>query len=124
MSNRTNKRKSINVRNIKGPNALWLLLVFLVGGLIYLFWYNSVHRDIKTLTYSTFWMAVEGDKVKDVTVQDQYLRGMLKNNDYFEVNIVPSEKLWELLRVHGVNIRIEPLEKNVWGAYFFLLFKV
>ncbi|MBU1007508.1 ATP-dependent zinc metalloprotease FtsH [Candidatus Dependentiae bacterium] len=106
----------------KGPNALWLLLALLVGGMFYLFWYNSVNRDVKTVSYSKFVSMVEEDKVEKITVQDNYVYGALRQNGLqFETHIMPTEKLWELLASHNVNVSVIPIDKPGWGATLLLL---
>lgn len=118
-----NSRKK-RPRNVRNQNALWVLLFLLFGGLLYLFWYHSFNRDVKPITYSTFVNLIEEDKVESVTVHDTYVKGKLKRNGLnFETNIVSTDNLWEMLRVHGVNVTIIPLDKTAWGStlLFFLM---
>jgi cell division protease FtsH len=106
----------------KGPNALWLLL-FLVGiGILYLFWYNSVNREIEVINYSKLLNSIEREKVASVWIQDQLVQGKYRDNKQFTTYIVPNEKFWELLRQHNVEVEIYPQEKQSWGAY--ILFSI
>jgi cell division protease FtsH len=111
----------------KGPgkpnqNAMWLLLALMFGAMLYLFWYNSINREVKNISFSTFMNFVEEGKVEDVTVQDTYVYGLLKKNGIkFQTNIVPTEKLWSLLRKKDVNIQVVPIDKNSWGPTFLFL---
>ena len=115
-----NIRKS-GLNNGKGPNALWLLLFFMFVGIMYLFWYNSLNREIDVLTYSKFLTAVEQGQVGAVKVQDQLVQGNYKNsNKLFTAYIVPSDLFWQTLHKHDVNIEIYPQEKQPWGTYVFL----
>jgi len=117
MKKKTKKRRSSQ----KGPNALWLLFALLVGGMFYLFWYNSINRDVKTITYSTFLNLIKEDKVEKITVQDNYVTGSLKKNGVlFEVQIVPTQKLWESLQAHKVNVSVLPTDKAGWGTSLLL----
>ena len=110
-------KKKNRMSNAKGPNALWLLLALLVGGLFYLFWYNSTNREVSSVTYSTFLSLVEEGKVEKVSVQENYVNGVLKKNGArFESYIAPSEALWNTLKKHNVNINILPSEKASWGV--------
>jgi len=100
-----------------GPNSLWLLLALLIGGLFYLFWYNSVSRDIKTIPYSSFLSLVEENKVDKVSVQENYVRGKLKQNGIvFESYIVPTDSLWAALKKYNVSVSVIPVDKPGWGA--------
>lgn len=104
-------------RRPKSPNSLWLLLALLVGGLFYLFWYNSVNREIKNVSYSTFVKLVDEDKVEGVTIQDTYVHGMLKKNGIrFQTHIIPTEKLWSSLDNHDVNVEVIPIDRAGWGT--------
>jgi cell division protease FtsH len=107
--------------NGRGPNAMWFLLFLVFSGILYLFWYNSVNRDVDVLSYSKLIAAVEGDRVASVVVQDQSVQGKYKNaNKLFSAYIVPSDRLWETLRQHNVDIEIYPQEKQPWGTYVFI----
>jgi cell division protease FtsH len=81
---------------------------------------------VSAVTYSTFLSLVEGGKVEKVSVQDNYVGGVLKKNGArFETYIAPSETLWNTLKKHNVNIRILPSEKASWGiSLFFILLLV
>jgi cell division protease FtsH len=121
MGKRMKKRRP---RPPKGPNALWLLLALLVGGLFYLFWYNSINKEVKTVTYSTFLNLVEESKVEKIAVEENYVQGVLKKNGVlFETYIVPTESLWGKLKKHNVNILVRPTDKPSWGiSLLFILF--
>jgi len=120
------KRKRRIVSKAKGPNTLWLLLALLVGGLFYLFWYNSSDRDVRTLSHTTFMNLIEEDKVESVTVQENYVRGALKkNNITFDSYVLVSDNLWSTLQKHNVNIHVLPVDKPSWGtSLLFLLMLV
>ncbi len=113
-----NRKKPMNK---KGPNAVWLLVLFLVLGMGYLFWYNSVNRDVLRIKYSNLLNLVETDKVESVLIQDQYVQGKLKDGKKFETYVIPSESLWATFKKHNVLMSVYPPEKNTWGGYFFLL---
>src|SRR3990172_7136263 len=106
----------------KGPNALWLLMAFLAAGILYLFWYNSVNRDIESITYTKLLVHIESDQIKSMHVQDQYVRGTYKNGKMFTTYIAPTEKFWELVKQRNVDVEIFPQEKQSWGTYFLISF--
>ena len=109
-------------RSPKNQGAMLLLMALLFGGLLYLFWYNSTNRDVKTLTYSKFLNLVEEKKVDNIVVQDSYVTGELKQNSLrFETYVVYSEKLWDTLRKHDVNVRIIPIDRAGWGPTILFL---
>jgi len=104
----------------RGPNAVWFLLFLLGVGLIYLFWYNSINRDIEAINYTKLLKAVEENKVASLVVQDQHVQGKYKDGKMFDTYVVPTEKFWESLKVHNVDVEIYPQEKQSWGAYLLL----
>jgi cell division protease FtsH len=112
-------KKNTSLPN-KGPNAVWLLVFLLSAGVAYLFWYNSINRDIETVTYTKALQLIEGDKVKAITVKDQYIYGVLKDGKIFNSYIAPTEKFWDISKAHNVDIEIQPLEKQSLGAYLFI----
>jgi len=104
----------------RGPNAVWFLLFLLGVGLVYLFWYNSINRDIEAINYTKLLKAVEDDKVASLVVQDQHVQGKYKDGKMFDTYVVPTEKFWESLKTHNVDVEIYPQEKQSWGAYLLL----
>ena len=107
--------------NKKGPNALWLLMIFLALGMGYLFWYNSVNRQIEHIKYSKLLNLIENNQIETVEIQGQHIQGKLKTGGQFETHIIPSEKLWTQLKDHQVIMDVYPADKNSWGAYLFAL---
>jgi cell division protease FtsH len=105
----------------KGPNALWFLVLIVGLGIAYLFWYNSINKEITTLNFSSLITAIEEDKVESIIVQGQSVHGKLKNGKLFEGTVVHINKFWEALQAHKVSIDIFPAEKDSWGGLQFLL---
>jgi cell division protease FtsH len=103
----------------RGPNALWFLMVMVGLGIAYLFWYNSMNRNVETINFSTLTSAIENDKVASVVIQGQHVQGKYKNGKYFETFVVPIQSLWDALHKHNVDIDIFPIEKDTWGSFFF-----
>ena len=104
----------------RGPNALWLLMIVVGLGLAYLFWYNSVNREVESINFSKLMVAVEQNKVESVVIQGQHVQGKLKDGRYFESYVAPITKLWDMLREHNVDVDIYPIEKESWGGLIFL----
>ena len=105
----------------RGPNALWFLLVVLGLGVAYLFWYNSINKNMQTVNFSSLLHAIDNNQVESVVIQGQHVQGKLKNGKFFESYVVPITKLWDSLREHNVEIDVFPVEKESWGGYVFFL---
>lgn len=106
----------------KGPNAVWALLFFLGLGIAYLFWYNSVNREVEQISYSKLIDQVNQDQVKSIAVQDYSAQGKYRDGRVFAANVAPTERLWDSLFTHKVDVEIYPPEKQSWSSYFFLAF--
>ena len=117
---RKDKKKNING---KGPNALWLLIAGLVVGMTYLFWYNSNHRDVIGLSYSTLLKQLDENKVSTIAIQDQHVQGKLKDGRFFDTHVLLSDKFIDLLTAKNIDVEVYPKEKAQWGSYFlFMIF--
>lgn len=114
------KKQRLNNFPGKGPNAVWILLLFLGLGISYLFWYNSVNREVESISYSQFLTAIEQDLIQGVTIQDQQVQGKYRDGRLFTTYIVPSEQLWNKLQLHSIDTTVFPTEKQSWGSYLFL----
>lgn len=113
------KRKPKGTPN-RGPNALWLLL-FLVGlGIVYLFWYNAVNKEIENVSFTKLFTAIESGKVESVVVQGQHVQGKLKDGKMIDSHIVPINQFWDALKTHNVDIEVYPVEKDSWSGYILL----
>lgn len=106
----------------KGPNAVWILLFFLGLGVVYLFWYNSSNREVEHVSYSKLMEDINQDKIKSINVQDHTVQGKYQDGRAFNTNVQPSERLWNSLLDHKVEVEVYPPEKQSWGSYFFLAF--
>ncbi|MCF7899431.1 ATP-dependent metallopeptidase FtsH/Yme1/Tma family protein, partial [Candidatus Babeliales bacterium] len=113
-----NKKNKKPIFNKKGPNALWLLLLFFGVIMGYLFWYNqNMNKQIESINYSNFLNLMESNQVEAVDIQGQHLQGKLTNGKLFETYVIPNEKLWTQLKDHNVTMSVFPLERPSWGAY-------
>ncbi|MBD3231133.1 ATP-dependent zinc metalloprotease FtsH [Candidatus Dependentiae bacterium] len=120
MANKNFKKKP--KFNKKGPNAIWLLFFFLIAGMLYLFWYNSINRHVENIKYSNLLKLIEKNQVESVIIHDQLVYGKLKNGTKFESYVLPTEKLWEKLKDHNVIMDVYPKEKPSWAMYLFISF--
>lgn len=115
------KKNIKNKLHGQGPNAIWLLFIMVGLGIAYLFWYNSINRDIETVSFSKFLTAIEDNKVESVAIQGQQVHGKFKDGKMFEGYVVPITKLWDSLSSHKVDIDVYPVEKETWGGYAMFL---
>ncbi len=104
----------------KGPNGLWILLLLMGLGILYLLWYNSTNRNIESVTYSKLLTAVEQKQVKSIKIQDQLVQGTYNDGRTFTAYVAPTERFWEALTTSNVDVEVFPLEKQSWGAYLFI----
>ncbi|MBM3887004.1 hypothetical protein FJ364_03660, partial [Candidatus Dependentiae bacterium] len=94
----------------KGPNAVWVLLFFLGLGVAYLFWYNSINREVEHVSYSKLLDQVSQDQIKSIAVQDYTAQGKYRDGRIFSANIAPTERFWSALFDHKVDIEVFPPE--------------
>jgi cell division protease FtsH len=102
----------------RGPNALWLLLVVVAMGFMYLLWYNSLNKEVETVSFSKLMTAVQENKVDSVVVQGQHAQGKFKDGKVFDAYVAPTNRFWDALADHKVEISVYPMEKESWGGYF------
>lgn len=116
--------KNIRKNNFgRGPNAVWLLIALLVSGVAYLFWYNSVNRDIESLTHSKVIAAAEAGRIQSLIIQDQHVQGKFKDGKVFEAYVAPTQKFWDAMQDQQVDVEVYPQEKNSWGfTALFMIF--
>lgn len=105
----------------KGPNAVWLLLALLVLGVGYLFWYNSVNRDVEAINYSKLLSAIQNRQVEAVVVQDQHVQGKFKDGRQFDAYVVPTQLFWDVLHANNVDVEVYPQEKHSWATFLLVL---
>lgn len=104
----------------KGPNAAWLLVFFLMLGMMYLFWYNNANRQIEQVNYTKLLTLVETNKIESVIIQEQHIQGKLKNGKQFECYVITSDKLWDQFKAKNITIEVLPPDRQGWGAYIFI----
>lgn len=105
----------------RSPYTAWFALLLLIACGAFLFWYNSVHKDLEAISYSKLLDAIESKQVATLRVQDQYAQGEYANGKRFTTYIAPTEKFWDLLKENHINVEVYPQEKQAWGMYFLFL---
>jgi cell division protease FtsH len=120
-----NNKKNTKSKKIKypgkGPNALLILIIFMVSGILYLFWYNNTNRETDTLSYTRILENIENSNVKAMTVQDLLVQGVYKNGKRFTGYIAPTQLFWELARKHSVETEVWPPDRQSWSFYLIFL---
>lgn len=118
---RKKKKFTKITKNLPKPPALGFLL-FIVMAFVFLIFYNSVNKEFETISYSKFLSFAKSDQITKIHVQDQYVQGEFKDGKSFEAYIIPSEKIWDILNSHNVEIKVSPQDVQSWWAYLFFLF--
>lgn len=95
-----NKLFSGGPRNVMG---MALVAFLALGALI---WLTEYSRTIHIMTYSAFLDVIEQNKVKEVYVDGQEVRGQLVDGTRFECIVPDAPQLWELLRNHKVTTAV------------------
>lgn len=106
----------------RGPRGLIIAVGIALLGVGLLSWLISSNREIISLTYSQFLDKVEKNEVEGVQVTGQELIGYSKDGSRFESVIAETPRNWDILREHGVNIRVESQagQYNFWYMLFLL----
>lgn len=105
----------------KGPNAVWLLLALLVLGVGYLFWYNSINRDVEVINYSKVLKAIESKQVESLVIQDQHVQGKFKDGRMFDAYVVPTQLFWDTVQAAQIDVEVYPQEKHSWVTFLLVM---
>ncbi len=105
----------------KGPNAVWLLLALLVLGVGYLFWYNSINRDVEVINYSKVLRAIENKQVESLVIQDQHVQGKFKDGRMFDAYVVPTQLFWDTVQTAQIDVEVYPQEKHSWVTFLLVM---
>lgn len=96
--------------------AIYALIVLLA--LFAIKWTSPVQESKKTIDYSTFYQAVEQNKVEQVTItpeRDVYkIEGVFKDGQAFTTTAFREERLPEILREHKVKVNPQPAPEAPW----------
>jgi cell division protease FtsH len=97
----------MNFKNIKNnPRLLFGSLLLFVIGFIALVQLTEYSRTTHTISYSTFLDNVEQGMVTSVRITGQEVDGIFRDGKRFETIIPDTEKNWDILRQHGVNVTV------------------
>jgi cell division protease FtsH len=116
------KKTQRNIMPSKGPRGVIIAVGIALLGVGLLSWLISTNREIIVLTYSQFLDKVEHNEVATVRVSGQELVGISKDGHQFEAVIPETPRNWDILREHGVDIRVESTagQYNFWYMLFLI----
>ncbi len=100
--------------------GLYLIFIVLVISMVNTFF--SPQEGIKVsqrLSFSSFLNAVESGLVKEVIIEENLVKGVMKDGTVFTVNIVNDPSLPQMLAKKGIKVDVEPPVKTPWWAQFF-----
>jgi cell division protease FtsH len=115
----------MNFKNIKNnPRILFGSILLFVIGFIMLVQLTEYSRTAHTISYTTFLNYVENGFVKSVRINGQEADGVLRDGKHFETVIADTDKNWDILRQHGVEITVAPLsgQFTLWHLILLLSF--
>ena len=97
--------------------GLYLVLIVLVVSLVNVFLTpNPSSNQAESLPYSDFIKAVEAGRVNRVSIEDNTLRGVLKDGKEFRSYAVGTGELAPRLVEKGVQVEVVPPQKTPWWA--------
>src|ERR1700722_12053942 len=104
----------------RGPRGLIIAVGIALLGVGVLSWLISSNREVISLNYSQFLDKVEKNEVEGVQVNGQELIGYSKDGSRFESVIAETPRNWDIMRDHGVSIKVESQagQYNFWYMLF------
>ncbi|MCS7234254.1 MAG: ATP-dependent zinc metalloprotease FtsH [Synergistetes bacterium] len=100
--------------------GLYLIFIVLVISMVNTFFSPQEGMKVsQRLSFSTFLNAVENGLVKEVVIEENTVKGIMKDGTVFTVNIVNDPSLPQILAKKGVKVEVEPPVKTPWWAQFF-----
>ncbi|MGC2310526.1 MAG: ATP-dependent zinc metalloprotease FtsH [Candidatus Babeliaceae bacterium] len=117
-------KPKINFKDFKGnPRNVMFALAFFVIAVVVLAKMLDYTRSIEYLIHSQFVDQVKHDNVKSVHIIGQSAYGILKDGRAFEATVADTNKIWDLLEEHHVDVATSsPSHQfNFWYLLFILL---
>ncbi len=79
----------------------------------------------KEVNFSQFMADVEGDKVDEVTISGNQIKGKYKDGETFKtVSPTQYDDLVKILREHQVSISVKDMSRGSWYSYLFTWFPI
>jgi cell division protease FtsH len=130
MKKKTRQRPSFKRR---GPNALWLLLLFALLGLGYVFWWNLANADRHSVPFSTFLTQVDAGNITRATMHEQVIEGSfaqpiaqmvdgeIRNVSNFSTVRDIAYPITKKLEDKKIAFEVYPIDTQNWSSLLFLL---
>ena len=111
------KKPNKSIKNI----LFWVAAGVILIALWNLFWTPSAIK--RTVTFSQFLAEVEENKVEEVIISQNQIKGKYNDGTTFKT-VVPSQydDLVKILREHNINIEVKDTTRNPWFSYLFTWF--
>ena len=104
---------NVNFRNF----AIWLVILFMLMGLFQVFQSTTRNVSVADKSYSQFVSDVDAGSVKSVTIVDNVVQGILKDELRFETVIPANTDVVPRLEDHNVQITAKAAEGNpLWSV--------
>ena len=101
------------VNNLGRNLAMWLVIGVLLIALFNLFQGGSNRNPASEMSYSDFLGQVENGNVRDVVIQGDKIKGVLRTGRTFELTSPADPKLVDRLIEKKVGVRAEPKDKEM-----------
>jgi cell division protease FtsH len=110
------------------PRSYKNLLFWLTAGIIIIFLWSLVQSPAapkKELAFSQFMSDVESNKVEEITITGNDLKGKYLDGTTFKTISPPQyDEMVKILREHNVNIIVKPTERSPWLGYLLTMLPI
>ena len=97
----------MNFKNLKNnPRIIFGCILLFILSFIALVQLTEYSRTTQTISYTTFLDDIEKGLVKSVRITGQEVDGVLRDGKHFETVIADTDKNWDVLRQHGVEVTV------------------
>ena len=112
-----------NMKQSHKTLALWLVMI--LAAITVLHFLNQKPQGIERIGFSQFMQAVKGDEIESVSIEDDIYKGNFKSGykegKHFEtIGLVNSEKAFELLNEHKVEVAYEGKKETPFWQHFLI----
>ena len=101
-------------RMIKNLGLYLILIVVMVTIVNNFMSPTALTGEPKQLTYSAFLVELEAKRVDTALIQEEVVKGKLKDGKSYFVNVIEPGNIATLAAQNGVKVEIEPPEKTSW----------
>jgi cell division protease FtsH len=102
-----------------GFKNIVILMVITFASLLFLQRLMEMSRHIQLIGYSVFLDKIENGEIKQVYVDGQEVRGLLKDNTLFQTIVPENGVNWQILRTKGVDFSLS--NQADYGYYWYMI---